>query len=214
MQSTKIISSSIGKKAIMAVSGLLLSLFLAAHMAGNFTSLLGRQSFLAYAGKLHSLGILLSIMELGLFVAFGVHIVTGIVLFFSNRQARPSRYQVQKSAPTSLPARLMPYTGLFILFFLTAHLADFHLSQKRLPVADLILDVLGEPVPVLFYLLAVTAVFIHTSHGFWSLLQTLGYSHPRYDKLLQRGTLVLAVTISLVFFVIPLLAIFSETYLR
>ncbi|MEN8232340.1 MAG: succinate dehydrogenase, partial [Thermodesulfobacteriota bacterium] len=86
--------SSVGKKSIMAASGLLLSLFLLTHMLGNSVSFLGRDAFNTYAERLHSLGILVYIFEIGLLTLFLIHIITGIILYLENLQARPSRYFV------------------------------------------------------------------------------------------------------------------------
>ena len=80
--------SSIGKKFIMAASGLLLSLFLLAHLVGNSVTFIGRDAFNAYAAKLHAMGKLIYIFELVLLSLFLIHIITGIILYFENLGAR------------------------------------------------------------------------------------------------------------------------------
>jgi succinate dehydrogenase / fumarate reductase cytochrome b subunit len=101
--------SSVGKKSFMAASGLLLSLFLLTHLIGNSISFLGREAYNAYAEKLHSLGGLVYIFELGLLALFLVHIITGILLYFENLRARPARYAVNScEGGRSWGSRTMP----------------------------------------------------------------------------------------------------------
>ena len=90
--------SSLGKKLMMAVSGLAFIGFLMAHLAGNLTIYGGGEAFNAYAEKLHSLGPLLTVFELGLLLFAGIHIITAIFLFLQNRQARPTGYSRYESS--------------------------------------------------------------------------------------------------------------------
>ena len=115
--------SSVGKKSIMAASGLLLTLFIVTHLLGNSISFLGREAFNSYAERLHSLGVLIYFFELGLLILFLIHILTGVILYFENLGARPSRYSVDTSeGGRSWGSRTMPYTGLIILVFIIVHL--------------------------------------------------------------------------------------------
>ncbi len=179
-------TSSLGKKYIMAVTGLLLGGFLLVHAAGNSSIFWGRNAFISYAVHLHSLGVLVNIFEVMLLAVFLVHVSTGLVLFLENRNTRPSRYQVERSAGgRTWGSRTMPYTGLVILAFLLLHLANFHFTDHDLPIADIVTPILSNPLYTLLYGIGMAALALHTSHGFWSLFQSLGINHPRYDRAIR-----------------------------
>jgi succinate dehydrogenase / fumarate reductase cytochrome b subunit len=208
------LKSSIGKKSIMAGSGLLLGLFLLTHLAGNATSFLGREAFNSYAEHLHSLGPLIPIFEAGLLAVFIVHVYVGLKLFFENLEARPCRYEVSNSAGGStLSSRTMPYTGLLVLVFIVHHLARFKLGEAGL-ISDLVQDNFSRPVTVGYYIFSLLVLALHISHGFWSMTQTMGLSHPKYDLLLNRLAQTMAIIIGLVFIMIPILAFFRPDFLR
>ena len=206
--------SSIGKKSIMAASGLLLSLFLLTHLLGNSISFLGRDAFNAYAEKLHSMGGLVYVFEIGLLSLFLIHIITGIILYLENLQARPSRYSVNTSeGGRSLGSRTMPYTGVIILVFIIIHLLNFHFTDKSVPVADLVRELLSRPGLALFYIFSLLAVALHLSHGIWSLFQTIGFNHEKYNQLLLKGALAISILVGTVFILIPVLALVSRSFL-
>ncbi len=206
--------SSIGKKSIMAASGLLLCLFLLAHLMGNAASFLGRDAFNAYAEKLHSLGALIYVFEIGLLALFLIHIVTGIFLYLENLKARPSRYAVNTSAGgRTLGSRFMPYTGAIMTVFIVVHLMNFHFTDKSIPVADLVRSVLSRPGPALFYIVSLLAVALHLSHGAWSLFQSMGFNHEKYNNVLYRGALAFSILVGGVFIMIPFLALVSRGFL-
>ena len=206
--------SSIGKKIIMAASGLLLSLFLLTHLLGNSVSFLGRDAFNAYAEKLHSVGSLIYIFELVLLTLFLIHIITGIILYLENLQARPSRYSVNTSeGGRSWGSRTMPYTGVIILVFIIVHLLNFHFTDKSVPVADLVRELLSRPILALFYIFSLLAVALHLSHGVWSLFQSIGVNHEKYNQLLLKGALAFSIVVGTVFILIPVLALVSRNFL-
>jgi succinate dehydrogenase / fumarate reductase cytochrome b subunit len=192
--------SSLGRKYIMAVSGVFLSVFLLFHAAGNTTLFQGKEAFNAYAEQLHSLGPLVPIAELLLLGIFLLHILFGVSLFWSNRQARSQRYAVNSSAGgETWGSRTMPWTGLIVFFFLLLHLVNVRFVDPSLPVADVVEQALTYPLYTVFYLFGITALVLHISHGLWSLLQTIGVHHPRYNTLMRNGARLLAVLICLVF---------------
>ena len=206
--------SSVGKKSIMAASGLLLSLFLLTHMLGNSVSFLGRDAFNTYAERLHSLGTLVYIFEIGLLTLFLIHIITGIILYLENLQARPSRYSVNTSeGGRSWGSRTMPYTGVIILVFIIVHLMNFHFTDKSVPVADLVRELLSSPSLAFFYIFSLVALALHLSHGFWSLFQSIGFNHEKYNPLLIKGALVFSILMGAVFILIPVLTLVSRSFL-
>ena len=206
--------SSVGKKGIMAASGLLLSLFLLTHLLGNSFSFWGRDAFNAYAEKLHSLGNFIYVFEAGLLTLFLIHIFTGIILYWENLQARPSRYSINTSeGGRTWGSRTMPYTGIIILIFIVVHLMNFHFTDKSVPIADLVRRLLSRPGLGLFYIFSLLAVALHLSHGAWSLFQSIGLNHEKYNPLLLKGALVFSILVGAVFILIPVLALVSRSFL-
>ncbi|MGW8286748.1 MAG: succinate dehydrogenase cytochrome b subunit [Desulfobulbales bacterium] len=206
--------SSVGKKSFMAASGLLLSLFLLTHVIGNSFSFWGREAYNSYAEKLHSFGAMVYLFELGLLALFLIHIITGILLYFENLNARPSRYAVTASeGGRSWGSRTMPYTGVIILIFIIVHLMNFHFTDKSVAVSDLVRNLLSRPGLGIFYIISLLAVALHLSHGAWSLFQSFGLNHEKYNQLLLKGSLVFSILVGTVFILIPLLALVSRSFL-
>ncbi len=207
-------SSSIGKKTVMAVSGITLALFVLVHMLGNSTALAGRDSFIAYAEKLHSLGGPLLFFELLLLTLFLAHVVTALLLWRGNCAARPVAYAVSRPAGgRTVASRTMLYSGLVILLFIGFHLGQFSSASGEAAVADLLRDTLSRPLYAAFYLLGVAVLGLHLSHGLWSLWQSLGLEHPKYDGGLRRGAVATALLIALLYGLLPLYALFSPRFL-
>jgi succinate dehydrogenase / fumarate reductase cytochrome b subunit len=196
----RFLSSSIGKKTIMAVTGLLLVLFLCTHVAGNSTIFLSSHDFQGYADTLHSFPLLVLVFSLSLLGIFLIHIGVGLFLFFENRQEGNSRYAVNTSVvKNSFASETMPYTGMFILVFLFVHIFGFTFSPSDVAISITVKELLGNFFYSLFYVLAFVALTIHLSHGFWSMLQTFGVNHPRYNVLISRLTYVIPLFFLLIF---------------
>ena len=198
--------SSIGKKMLMAITGLGFCGFLAGHLAGNLTIYGGRDSFNAYAEHLHALGLLVRLAEIGLLVFAGIHITTGVILFFQNWSARPERYAVKKSGGgRTIGSRTMPYTGLLILVFVVFHLLNFHFVDKtQTTIHDIVSSAFSNPVYVLLYVIAMIIVALHVSHGFWSAFQTIGFNHPKYMPIIKGLGLVLTFAVAFGFGLLPI----------
>lgn len=214
MTVSQTLRSSVGQKILMAVSGAMLSLFLLVHGIGNSMTFFGSETFNAYAAKLHALGLLIPMTELCLLAVFVLHIFFGLILFLQNNQARPVRYQVEKSSGgRTLGSRTMPYTGVVILIFLVVHLVNFHFADHSIPLSDIVRNVLHQPLYALFYISAMSVLALHISHGFWSLFQTLGINHPKYNAAIRSGTLGAAIVLAAIFIVIPLCALLLKDFL-
>ena len=198
--------SSIGKKFMMAVTGLAFIGFLMAHLAGNLTIYGGGEAFNAYAEKLHSLGPLLIVFELGLVLFAGVHIVTGITLFLQNRQARPTGYTCyESSGGRTLSSRTMPYTGLIILGFVIFHLINFSFVDKTdRTIFQIVSSAFANPLYVIIYISVMIIVALHVRHGFWSAFQTLGGNHPKYMPAIMVLSIVIGVVIAVGFGFLPI----------
>lgn len=204
--------SSIGKKCIMALSGICLSLFLFAHLAGNALSFRGKEVYDSYAAHLHALGLPRHVLEALLALVFLAHILTAITLFYENLTARPHRYAMPGD-DRRFSAAAMPYTGIIILIFLLLHLFNFHLAAGPAGSAQLLRTTLSQPFIALFYLFALGALTLHLSHGFRSLFQSLGLNHPKYNNLVQISALSLALITGIFFMLIPLLFLTSDHFL-
>jgi succinate dehydrogenase / fumarate reductase, cytochrome b subunit len=192
--------SSIGKKFIMATSGLLLFLFLCTHVAGNATIFMSSKVFQSYADELHSHPLIVLTFSLALLGVFLAHIVVGLYLFYQNRAVSNSRYAVcTRVVKYSFASETMPYTGLFVLAFLVVHIFGFTFSPKAVLISVTVKQLLSNFFYALFYILGFVALAIHLSHGFWSMLQTFGFNHPRYNFFISRLTIVIPLFFFLVF---------------
>jgi len=203
---TTTLGSSVGKKFMMALTGFAFLGFLAAHLAGNLTIYGGREAFNGYAERLHSVGKVLLVFELGL-IAFGViHILTGLLLFYQNRRARPVGYSVKRSAGgQTLASTTMPYTGILILVFVVFHLLNFTFTNKSgTTIFEIVSRSFQNPLYVAAYVIAMVIVAVHVRHGFWSAFQTIGANHPKYMPAISALTVALAVVVGIGFGLIPL----------
>ncbi len=182
-----ILSSSIGKKLIMAITGLGFCIFLLSHLAGNLIIYAGNDAFNSYAERLHTLGPLLILAEIGLLFLGIVHVSTGAYLFYQNFHARPGRYKKKKNAGgRTIGSSTMPYTGFLILIFIVFHLIDFHFVEKAdRSIYQIVLETFSSPGYAIFYILSMVVVAVHVDHGFWSLLQTLGINNMECMPILR-----------------------------
>jgi succinate dehydrogenase / fumarate reductase cytochrome b subunit len=182
------LDSSIGKKAVMAASGVVLFGFLLGHMAGNLLLYQGPEALNAYAAKLHSLPALLWSARLGLIVATGLHVWAATALTVTNLIARPAGYRERESLASTYASRTMIWSGPILGLFVGYHLCHFTLGTAHpdfIP-GDVYHNVVrGFQVPWVsaFYIVAMLALGLHMYHGFWSMLQSLGFNHPRYNAL-------------------------------
>ncbi|MCP3920251.1 MAG: succinate dehydrogenase cytochrome b subunit [bacterium] len=211
----RFLSSSIGKKVAMALSGLALIGFLIAHLAGNLTLYVDDDgtAFNAYAHKLESYGPLLIVAEIGLVALFLVHIGLALSVTRANREARDTRYQQRSSMGNKTAASSsMLITGLIVGVFLVIHIVNFkvpRMTGSGEDLAALVKTRLGSPLGASVYILGVAALGLHLSHAFKSALQTLGANHPKYNPLIQSLSLALAVLLFAGFVSFPLVLLLS-----
>jgi len=203
---TNTFGSSVGKKLMMAVTGLFFCLFLVLHLAGNLTLYMGKDVFNSYAEHLHSLGPFLTVAEWGLLIFAVVHVSTGVFLFYQNFKARPQRYAVNKRAGgRTLGSATMPYTGVVLLLFVFYHLFNFHFVDKtHTTIFQIVSNAFAQPGYVLIYTFAMIIAALHVSHGFWSAFQTLGANHPKYTPFLRGLSIVFSLIVGIGFGFIPI----------
>ncbi len=195
----------------MATSGCCLLLFLCSHAAGNATLFVGVPLFQAYADQLHSHPLIVAVFSNGLLALFLLHIITGTLLFLQNRKARDSRYKIQKRAITrsnSQASATMIYSGVIVLCFLILHTAAVSFGDHS-KIGEKIATMFGSFFISLSYIIAFMALALHLSHGFWSMLQTFGVNHPRYNTLIHSLTYIVPLFFLLLFGSLPLLFLFN-----
>ena len=197
----KFLNSSIGRKYVMAITGLSLTLFLLVHMAGNLTLYFGADAFNEYAHLIES-NPLLPLAEIGLFVLFVVHIVFAVFLTTKNKTSRTDKYRSELGmGAKSLASTTMWITGPLLLVFLLIHLWDFRISKEFIDpseydLAAMVIARFKSPIGFGIYSLSMVVLGFHMWHAFQSAFQTLGMAHPRYRgliKLTGRGIAVLLV---------------------
>ncbi|HMO53891.1 MAG TPA: succinate dehydrogenase cytochrome b subunit [Tepidiformaceae bacterium] len=187
-------SSAIGKKAVMAITGILLLGFVLAHMLGNLHLYEGSDKMNHYGEYLREIGYpilphsgFLWIMRAGLIVAFVLHIHAAATLTLMNRQSRTQGYEGGRDyIAANYAARTMRWSGVIVGFFLIYHLmdltwgmggADFTRGQ---PYENLVASFSREPVAAV-YIIANVLLGMHIYHGAWSLFQSLGWANPRFN---------------------------------
>lgn len=204
--------SAVGKKVIMAITGLILFGFVFGHMVGNLKLFYGvdangHYALDVYAEGLRELGkpILahgqaLWIARIVLLAAVGLHIWAATSLTLTNRRARPVDYVGRKSIQAGYAERTMRYGGVIILLFVLYHLAHLTLGTAHhdfQPGAVHHNVVSGFQVwwVSAIYIVANLALAFHLYHGLWSLFQSLGWSHPKWNPLRRQFAVVFAVVV-------------------
>jgi succinate dehydrogenase / fumarate reductase cytochrome b subunit len=210
------LKSSIGRKVLMALTGLLLIGFLVVHLAGNLLILSGPETFNAYSHKLVATP-LIYVAEVGLLVLFVAHFLTSFVLTRQNRAARPTPYYKQAAAGHTsrkdLASSNMIVSGIVVLAFVVLHVKTFkfgpyYVSARDAAVRDLyrlVVEVFQKPGYVLWYSVAMVLVGFHLWHGFGSAFESLGAEHRLW---LRRLGQVIALVVAGGFLMIPVLVYF------
>ncbi|MCO5987019.1 succinate dehydrogenase cytochrome b subunit [Actinoallomurus spadix] len=212
--------SSVGKKAVMAVTGAILVLFLIAHAIGNLKVFLGREDFDHYSHWLRSVGepaiphrTFLTAMEVVLTVAVLLHIWAAISLARQARQARPVRYAARPKAHENRYAtHVMRYGGIVVLLFVIWHLLDltFGAVNPKGGDAQPYDKVIADFDPsrwyiTLFYVVAVILVGLHLRHGLFSAVQTLGWGRQRRYPAVRLAADVVAALLVIGFVSVPVM---------
>jgi succinate dehydrogenase / fumarate reductase cytochrome b subunit len=196
---------SIGKKQLMALTGLGLYAFLIVHLAGNLLIFAGAESFNGYARSLEENPLLIP-AEAVLFLVFLAHIVLACVVTIENRRARPVRYVLKRrEGGKTLASSTMFLSGALILVFLVLHLAHFKFaSREGTTLYHLVVNTFHRPGYVAWYAVAMVVLGFHLYHGFQSAFRTLGLVHPRYTPAVVALSRGLAVVIAAGYIAIPL----------
>lgn len=189
------LTSSIGKKQVMALTGLGLLGFTATHLLGNLLLLAGPDAFNYYAHTLTS-NKLIYFAEAGLVGMFLLHIVLAVLTRIENMAARPVKYYVKTRTGfgETISSMTMPLTGMIMGVFVVIHLMNFKFGSQFLTTVngvelrDLYKTVVlyfANPGYVAWYVFAMFALGLHTSHGLQSAFQSLGMNHPKYTPVVK-----------------------------
>lgn len=203
-------SSTNGKKAVMAVTGFILFLFVIGHMLGNLQVFEGPEKLNAYGHFLHAVPEILWAVRIVLLVSVILHIWASVELAVRKSQARPIGYAKRDAIVSSYASRTMYWSGPILLVFVIYHL--LHLTAGVVhPGSDYIEGDVYHNVVTGFQVWYVSAWYVfsmillgfHIRHGAWSMFQSLGMNHPRHTPILQKTALVLAVVIVIGYISIP-----------
>lgn len=189
------LTSSIGKKQVMAITGLGLLGFTATHLLGNILLLAGADAFNFYAHTLTS-NKLIYLAEAGLIGMFLLHIVLAVLTRIENNAARPAKYFVKTRSGRgeTISSMTMPITGVVMAFFVVIHLLNFKFGAEYMTTVDgvemrdlykTVILYFSNPLYVAWYVFAVCALGLHTSHGLQSSFQSLGFNHPKYTPVVK-----------------------------
>lgn len=210
----QLFSSSVGRKILMAVTGILMVLFVVVHLLGN-SSIFIPGGINAYAEHLHALPPLVWIFRLCMLTFLVVHVIYGIQLTLENSSANPQGYAVKKYLQATFSGDNMIWTGVLLLVFIIGHILHFTarvtpdivsqtLSDGGFDVFTMVVSSFSHPIVSLLYVAAMIVLFLHLKHGIQSFFQTMGWNNDRTRPVIIKAGVVVAVIFLLGYSSIPL----------
>jgi succinate dehydrogenase / fumarate reductase cytochrome b subunit len=211
----RLIKSSLGKKFLMAVSGIALFLFAIGHMAGNLQVFLGPDALNRYGHFLQTTPEILWPARLGLIVAVLVHLGTAAALTIENQRARAKDYEVKEVVAASYASRTMVFSGLIVFAFVVYHLLHFtvqsidpsyrqlHDEAHRHDVYRMVVTGFSNAWVAGFYIVAVGLLCFHLSHGISAMLQSLGIKNEVNACAIDCGAKIIALALFLGYAAVP-----------
>lgn len=204
-----LLRSSIGRKIVMAVTGVVLFGFVLAHMAGNLQAFAGPTKLDEYGAALRKVPALLWGARLGLLAASILHVWAAASLTLTSWAARPQGYRSLRSQDSTYASRSMRISGVVLFAFIVYHLLHFTIGSVH---PDFVEGGVNHNVVTGFRVLWVTGLYVvgmaclglHLWHGVWSMTQTLGLAHPRYDALRENAATAFTVIVVLGFLALPI----------
>ncbi len=187
-RTSSFLASSIGRKVVMALTGLVLFGYVVVHMVGNLQIYLGPEALNAYAVKLREMPALLWGVRGLLLLSAVLHVWAAVSLTRTNMAARGIGYRERRNRESTYASRTMRWSGVILLLFIVYHLLHLTLGtvHPSFVPGDVYHNVVSgfrAGIAPFFYILAMLALGLHMYHGVWSLMQTVGLSHPLYDRL-------------------------------
>ncbi len=211
-------SSSLGRKLLMALTGLFLISFLLIHCSINAMIFLNdKGETFSHWGHFMGTNPIIRTLEIGLIIGFLAHIVQGLSLWKSNNSARPVKYGVAKNPAGTWYSRSMGLLGTLLLLFLILHTAHFWIPNRanqftqgeELPLYQMMFKVFSNPWIVVIYVIGCISLFWHLLHGFASAFQSLGLNHQKYNGIISFIGIAFSVIVPLIFSLMPI-AIYFE----
>jgi len=213
--------STLGRKYVMAVTGILLFVFVVGHMLGNLQIFLGPEAINRYGSFLQSLGELLWVARIGLLVAVGLHVWAAVSLSAENKAARPVGYGDYKPVGSSYASRTMLMSGLIIAAFIIYHLLHFTVQTKainltgtdfaqlhdekgRHDVYRMMVVGFKHPAVSIFYIIGMVLLSLHLSHGVSAMFQSLGLRSKNYKCAIDGFAKFIAIVLLVGYCSIPL----------
>jgi len=212
----QLFSNTVGKKVLMAATGLFMLLFVVVHLLGNSSVFAGPDGINAYAAKLHGLGPFVWAFRLFMGAMLAFHVVLGVLLTLENQTANPGKYAVKKMLKATFASETMIWTGLLLLGFIVYHLLQFTVrvtpdvvlgndAKGRFDVFTMMVGSFRRAPIALIYVAAMVALFLHLSHGIQSIFQTVGLSNDKALPQYERYGMLLSVLFLLGYCSIPVL---------
>jgi succinate dehydrogenase / fumarate reductase, cytochrome b subunit len=201
-------NTTVGKKAVMAATGVVLAGFLVGHLLGNLQIFLGPDRFNGYARLLKALPELLWSVRIALIISVTLHIWSSIQLAVVKGEARPIDYVRRKPIASSYASRTMYWSGPIVAAFIIYHLMQFTFGMGGTPYMESdpygnVINGFRVPAVSLFYIVAMGMLCLHLRHGLSSIVQSLGFHHPRYTPRLKAASAIVATLIFFGFVSIP-----------
>jgi len=214
-------TSSVFKKIVMAISGIIMVLFLIAHMIGNLHVFQGAKAFNSYSEWLRTVGepalpyrTVLTIIEIVLTVSVIAHAWSAIALWRQAKRARPQSYVTKKSVAQTYASRTMRWGGVIVGLFIVYHLLDLTFGVANpagtdsTPYGRLVAG-FSNPIPTIVYVIALVLLGMHLRHGIWSATQTLGQSNRRRERSVNAFAIVFSTLLIAGYLVIPAAVVFG-----
>jgi len=208
--------STVGRKILNGLTGLLLCIYILVHMAANTLIICNPTAFNLYAHFLMSLGALLIVIEILLLAVFVLHALTAITVWWSKQKARPDKYKKVTGAGgasrKTFSSITMIYGGVIMIAFLVWHVATMkygshavfvHNGKEMIDLYHTVVEQFTQGWVVIFYEIVMITVGFHLWHGFWSAFQSLGMNHPKYTPIINAVGYVFAIVIAAGFLAVP-----------
>jgi succinate dehydrogenase / fumarate reductase cytochrome b subunit len=215
-KTTAFLTSSVGRKIIMSLTGFFLFSFLIVHLYINLFLFKQDQgsTFDTYAEFMATYPLLRPI-EVILFAGFLLHAFVGVWLWLTNRSVRPQPYKLHRAPEISpVTSRIAFWTGLFVAVFLIIHINTFFIQSRFFPdgrpMYERVADAFSDPLYVIFYVVALVFLGYHLKHGFQSAFQTLGWRNTRYQRLIDIVGIFFWLIIPICFAAMPLYFLLAQ----
>lgn len=213
-------TNSVFKKVVMAVSGLVMLLYLVAHVVGNLKVFAGREAFNSYSEWIRTVGepavpnqTVLTIVRIVLIVAVVAHFWAAVSLWRQARRARPERYVTKKAVAQTYASRTMRWGGVIVGLFIVWHILDLTTGTVNpdgdATPYDRLVASFSNPFSTAFYVLALILLGLHLRHGIWSATQTLGQSNKRRERTVNAFAIVFSTVLIAGFLLVPLSVLFG-----